>query len=702
MGKVTPAALPKPRWVMPAQALASVCLLAALIAGVGQSRWNLPLLAILIAIAIASDIVGVESESLLKISGASLAIVLAAVLLGGAAAALVGTATILVGWLRWREDGHYLRNNLLAFAAFPFIVGAAFQAAIKALGLSAHRPELYALIVVAYMSAVALNFWIVVGYQCLIDGRSLLGETQRMFKLLVTSELVCAVLTAGIAWLWITVGAVAVALVAIALVAYQHVVAQLLVSRERAQQLRIQAITDALTGLPNRTEFIEHTQRVLVGAQARNEPVGVMLMDLDGFKQVNDALGHHMGDLLLTGVAARLCEVVGSAGMVARLSGDEFAVLIDEDATDHRLLERARTITAALEQPFEVSQLALEISASIGIARFPRDGEDANALLKTADVAMYVAKEGGTEIELYNRETDHHSTRRLALTADLRAGIAGGQIHLEYQPEVDIATGHLGGAEALARWQHPSLGRIPPVEFVELAEQTGLIRPLTEQVLDLALEQLRTWQAHGLNLRLAVNLSARLLSDRRLPDQITSQLNNAGIDPDRLALEITETMVLRDPARAVATLTQLHAQGIGLSIDDFGTGYSSLAYLRELPVDEIKVDRRFVSRMAHDATDAVIVRSTVELGRSLQLRTVAEGVEDAGTLQRLLRIRCDIAQGFHFTRPLRGDALLTWARAHEAANVAPAAPPNGEPSPLAGGRPHVPGAAAIAGVAQTR
>jgi predicted signal transduction protein with EAL and GGDEF domain len=194
--------------------------------------------------------------------------------------------------------------------------------------------------------------------------------------------------------------------------------------------------------------------------------------------------------------------------MVARLSGDEFALLTEADATDDRLRALARTITASLEQPFEVSQLALEISASIGIAQFPRDGEDANTLLKRADAAMYVAKEEGTEIELYNPETDHHSTRRLALTADLRAGIAGGQIHLEYHPEVDIASGRLGGAEALARWEHPALGRIPPVEFVALAEQTGLIRPLTEQVLDLALEQLRSWHANGLNLRLAVNLSA--------------------------------------------------------------------------------------------------------------------------------------------------------------------------------------------------
>jgi diguanylate cyclase (GGDEF)-like protein len=666
-GEVDSASSPGPssRWLLTAQAVAAACLVTAFAVQAPHDHWNLLMLAVLGAVAVTSDLIGVKSELKVQISGASLAIVLAAVLLGGTPAALVGMVTMLVGWLRWREAGHYLRNNLLAFGAFPLVVGTAFHMAVTAIGTSDHRTAFYALVVPAYLIAVVLNFFLVVGYQCILDHRSVLVEARRMLQLIVTSEMVCAVLTVGIAWLAVTVGIVGLALVAIALVAYQHVVGQLVVSRERGEQLRRQAVTDELTGLPNRTGFIEHAERVLADARARESRAGVMLMDLNGFKEVNDTLGHHMGDELLSGIGSRIDEVAKRCGFAARLSGDEFAVVVIDNPDQRRLLSLAQRLTTALERPFDVGELSLEISASIGIAQFPRDGEDVHTLLQRADVAMYLAKDDGTHIELYQRERDRHSTKRLALTADLRAGIAAGQIHLHYHPQVEIASNTLIGVEALARWDHPALGPIAPIEFIELAEQTGLIRPLTERALDLALEQVQTWQRSGLDTRVAVNLSARLLSDRRLPDQVISQLNNAGVSPDRIALEITETMMLRDRARALATLTRLHELGIALSVDDFGTGYSSLAYLRELPLDEIKVDRSFVSGMTGDATDAVIVRSTVELGRSLALRTVAEGVEDVETLMRLQHLRCVVAQGFHYTQPLPGQALLEWARSHE-------------------------------------
>ena len=647
-----------------AQAVGGACLLAAFVARAPHDRWDIPLLALLVAIAITSDLLGVASESLLKISGASLAIVLAAVLLGGAPAALVGGATILVGWLRWREEGHYLRNNLLAFAAFPLIVGTGFHAAVSALGTSDHRAGFYGLIVPAYLAAVALNFVLVMGYQCILDRRPLFIEARRMLELLITSELVCAVLTVGIAWLALTVGLIGVTLVAIALVAYQHVVGQLIVSRERGEQLRHQAVTDTLTGLPNRTGFIERADEALAEARASDTGAGVMLMDLDGFKEINDALGHHVGDELLSAVGARIAQLIPNGGTVARLGGDEFALVVTTDGQE-RLVALAQRVTTALEQPFDVGELSLEISASIGIARFPLDGEDMHTLLQRADIAMYLAKDDGTHIELYHRDRDRHTTRRLAMTADLRAGISAGHVHLNYHPQVEIASDRLSGIEALARWDHPALGPVAPSEFIELAEQTGLIRPLTELLLDVALDQLRSWQRSGLDTPIAVNLSARLLADRRLPEQVISQLNNAGVAPERLALEITETMALRDRTRALATLTRLHALGIALSIDDFGTGHSSLAYLRELPVDEIKVDRSFVSGMTRDPTDAVIVRATIELGRSLKLRTVAEGVEDLETLARLQHLHCGAAQGFHYTPPLAGEALLAWAQAHE-------------------------------------
>ena len=664
---------PVPRWMLPAQAVAAVCLVAAVGLRAPHDTWNIPLLLVLGAIAVVSDMVAVESESLLKISGASLALVLAAVLLGGAPAALVGGATILIGWLRWREATHYLRNNLLAFVAFPFIVGTAFHALTAAIGTSPHRTAFYALIVPAYLVAVALNFWLVAGYQCVLDRRSLWVESRRMLQLLITSELVCAVLTVGVAWLAVSVGVAGLILVAIALVSYEHVVGQLVVSRERGEQLRHQAVTDSLTGLPNRSGFIEETRRALKEAGAEQGRVGLMLMDLDDFKDVNDALGHHLGDVLLEGVGARLRGLAVSGGSVARLSGDEFAFLVVDDPDEARLLTLAAEITAAFERPFDVSELSLEISASIGVVQFPRDGDDVHTLLQRADVAMYTAKDEGSRVELYSRDRDRHSTKRLALTADLRAAIAEGQIDLHYQPQIEIASNTLIGVEALARWQHPTLGPIPPVEFIGLAEHSGLIRPLTEQLLDKALAQLRAWQAHGLTARVAVNLSARLLSDRSLPDQVISQLSNAGITPDQLALEITETMVMRDPARALATLKRLHDLGISLSIDDFGTGYSSLANVRELPLDEIKVDRSFVSGMTEDATDAVIVQSTVDLGRSLQLRTVAEGVERVDTLLRLEHMQCAVAQGFHFSKPLPGDALLEWAQSRTSGLLVPSA-----------------------------
>jgi diguanylate cyclase (GGDEF)-like protein len=666
INRTMPSAISPPRWARLLQGVTVICLIGGFILDAPRDHWDLPLLAVLLAVGVASDMIAVKSESLLKISGASLALVLGAVLLGGVPAALIGAAIILIGWLRWREEGHYLRNNLIAFATFPFLAGVVFHATVGWLGLSAHRPEYYLLVVPAYATAVGLNFWIVVGYQCLLDGRSLLAETKQMLRELTTSELLCAVLTAGIARLYLSVGLAGLLLVALLLVAYQHVVGQLLVSRERAEQLRRQAITDELTGLPNRAEFIARTRAALAQESAAGAGPGVMLMDLDDFKQINDALGHHTGDLLLTRVGTRLRETLDERHLVARLSGDEFAVLVENDPGRDRLVALGHTITAAFEQPFDVGDLSLEISVSIGIAHAPIDGTDVNTLLKHADVAMYAAKDGRTHVELYRTEINRNSAQHLALTADLRAGIASGQILLEYQPKVDIATGQLTGVEALARWEHPSLGRIPPAKFITLAEHTGLIRPLTERVFDLALAQLGEWQRAGLDLHLAINLSARLLSDRRLPDQVRRQIDEAGVCPERVALEITETMVLRDPARAATTLTQLHQSGIGLSIDDFGTGYSSLAYLRELPLDEIKVDRRFVSRMADDPTDAVIVRSTVELGRSLRLRTVAEGIEDIETLLLLRRMRCDVGQGFHFSRPLPPAELLGWLEAQRA------------------------------------
>jgi diguanylate cyclase (GGDEF)-like protein len=654
-----------PRWVLPVQTLIGACLLGSVAFEALRASWDLSSFAVILGLAVLSDLLGVESDSALKLSPTSIAVVLAAVILGPAPAALIGAGTAVAGWFRWRERWHYLRLNLITYAGVPFVTSLAFHGVVAAARMSPAQPEFYALTALVYLVAVLLNVAVGVGYQSLLKSASPWGGIRRMIGLIAASELFCATLTAGITWLALTVGIMALVLIAIALVGYEHVTAQLIISRERGERLRRQAITDELTGLVNRFEFVARTKAALERAE-RSKQVAVMVMDLNDFKQVNDVLGHQVGDQLLQGVAQRLREALGGAGSLARLSGDEFALLIEDYGERGDLVALARQVGAALERPFDLGELSPEVSASIGIARAPDDGADAHTLLKRAEVAMYAAKGGSAHVEFYRRKDDRHSARRLTLSGDLRRGIARGELFVEYQPEVSVSSEQLNAVEALARWAHPSLGPIPPGEFIALAEQSGLIRSLTEHVLDLALEQLRASRAAGLEHRLAVNLSARLLSDRRLPGQIVAQLRNASIAPELLLLEITETMVLRDPARARITLRELHAAGIGISMDDFGTGYSSLAYLRELPIDELKVDRSFVSRMQLDPTDAVIVRSVIDLGRSLSLRTVAEGVEDLATLRRLRALGCDAAQGYHISRPLPAQGLLEWALAQQA------------------------------------
>ncbi len=649
---------------MPLEALIGACLLVSIAFEAPRASWDPLSFAVILGLAVASDLLAVESDAALKLSPTAIAVVLGAVILGPAPAALIGAATALSGWLRWRERWHYLRLNLITYAGVPFLTALAFHGVAAAFRLSSHQPEFYALTALAYLLAVLLNITAGVGYQSLLEDGSPFGGIGRMIRLIAASELFCAALTAGVAWLALSVGTMALVLIAIALVGYERVTAELIISRARGEKLRRQAITDELTGLLNRFEFVARTKASLDRVVPSGR-VAVMVMDLNDFKQVNDVLGHQVGDRLLQGVAQRLREALADAGSLARLSGDEFALLIERYGERGDLLALARGVIAALERPFDLGELSPEVSASIGIAQAPADGADAHTLLKRAEVAMYAAKGDSTHVEFYRRRDDRNSARRLKLSGDLRRGIERGELFVEYQPEVSVSSERLSAVEALARWAHPSLGPIPPGEFIALAEQSGLIRRLTEYVLDLALEQLRASRAAGLEHRLAVNLSARLLSDRRLPGQIVAQLRNAGIAPELLSLEITETMVLRDPARARITLRELHAAGIGLSMDDFGTGYSSLAYLRELPIDELKVDRSFVSRMQLDPTDAVIVRSVIDLGRSLSLRTVAEGVEDLVTLRRLRALGCDAAQGYHISRPLPPQRLLEWALAQQ-------------------------------------
>jgi len=431
--------------------------------------------------------------------------------------------------------------------------------------------------------------------------------------------------------------------------------------QEAAQRLTQLAHYDALTGLPNRVLFDERLQRATEDARRDGAPLALLLLDLDRFKEVNDTRGHPVGDVLLRQVADRLRGAVRATDSVARLGGDEFTVLLPgADAVGAARV--ARDIGAAFAAPFAVGNQAFHIGGSVGIALCPAHGADGTTLLRHADVAMYAAKRGRLDHAVYDPAQDQHSAARLALVEELRAAIERGALALHYQPQVDLTSGRVCGVEALVRWPHPERGLIPPDAFIPLAEQTGLIAPLTEWVLAEAVRQARAWQRAGLLLAVSVNLSMWNLHDPALPARVAGLLREHGLPPAWLRLELTESVLMADAERALDVLTRLSGLGVRLAVDDFGAGYSSLAYLKKLPVDELKIDQGFVRALATDATDAAIVASTVALGHALGLRVVAEGIEDRATWDRLVAMGCDVAQGYYMSRPLPADALARWLR----------------------------------------
>ena len=423
-----------------------------------------------------------------------------------------------------------------------------------------------------------------------------------------------------------------------------------------------QALHDALTGLPNRELFRDRIDQAVSRSRRDGDAAVVMIMDLDHFKEINDTLGHHMGDLLLQEVSRRLRVALRDSDTVARLGGDEFGVLLPRAKTTEDATIVAQTLLAHLREPFVLEGMRLEIDASIGIALHPMHGEDNETLQQRADIAMYSAKQSGRGFALFEPELDRHSPRRLALAGGMRHAINEGQIQLYYQPKADLRTGRIMGVEALARWDHPEFGIVGPSEFVPIAEQTGLITPLTSFVLDAAIRQVRTWKDSGLELSVAVNLSARSFLDTQLAVEIPRLLARWDVEAEQLELEITESMLMTDPARAEATLTRLSQIGLTLSVDDFGTGYSSLANLKRLPVDVIKIDKSFVMEMAVDASDAAIVRSTIDLAHNLGLKVVAEGVESEDAWRQLETLGCDFAQGYYLSRPLPAEAATRLIR----------------------------------------
>ncbi len=439
------------------------------------------------------------------------------------------------------------------------------------------------------------------------------------------------------------------------------IVRDITAAKAQETRLRHQAVHDSLTGLPNRMLLNDRLAQALRSAARGQAPLALLLLDLDRFKEINDTLGHHLGDLLLIHFARRLHECIRDSDTIARLGGDEFAILLPAASDRERAWAVSERIVEAVQQPFEVTDgLQLEVGVSIGIALFPEHADDPSRLLQCADVAMYAAKKGAGPIQLYDRDQDRNTIRHLTLSGALRQAIEGGELSFEFQPKLDLLAGTIRSVEALARWCHPAQGAILPDEFIPHAEKTGLIQPFTRWSLDAALAQLARWQDAGLDISIAVNLSTRSLHDEKLPEVIATLLGKWRVDPRLLTLELTETAVMHDPDRVRRNLFRLHDLGVRLSIDDFGTGYSSLSHLQRLPLHEIKIDKSFVLQMTANDSDLVIVRSTIDLAHNLGLSVVAEGIETAQHLAILQELGCDLGQGFFVSHPLPIDRLTSW------------------------------------------
>jgi diguanylate cyclase (GGDEF)-like protein len=432
------------------------------------------------------------------------------------------------------------------------------------------------------------------------------------------------------------------------------------ISREKEHA----ALHDALTGLANRKHLV--TQMVLAGEESERtgQPVALCLLDLDRFKEINDTLGHHIGDRLLEIAAARLARAVRPEDSVARLGGDEFAVLLTDVGDAQAAVEAAQRIRLVLGEPFHLDGMTLQIETSIGVALLPEHTDSVPRLLQLADVAMYQAKEDRTGVELYRPERDIHTPDRLDLLSSIRRAVENGELEMYYQPTVSFATGRPVGMEALIRWNHPVRGLVYPDAFLDLVEQSGMMRGLTHLALAGSLAQAAVWWRSGVELPVAVNVSVRDLSDTSFADVVANLLRENDLPARALRLEVTEHVLMADPARMTQALESMGRLGVDLSLDDFGTGYSSLVHLKRLPVSELKVDRSFVARMTSDADDAAIVRSIVDLGHSLGLRVVAEGVETVDTWQALDALGCDLAQGYLISRPVCAAEATHWLTKH--------------------------------------
>jgi diguanylate cyclase (GGDEF)-like protein/PAS domain S-box-containing protein len=441
--------------------------------------------------------------------------------------------------------------------------------------------------------------------------------------------------------------------------------------RRRAEDaFQHQRVHDALTGLPNRVLLMEQLENGLRVPSEQAPPLSLLILDLDHFKEVNETFGHGAGDLLLGQVGPRLQDVLPGAALLARLGGDEFAVLLP-DADQAGAAAAGARVLEAMDRPFEIEGQLLDMAASIGTSTYPADADRAETLIRRADIALFIAKRARGTCVSYAPEYERQGASRLTLMAELRQAIRDVQLRLQFQPLVSLHNGAVVGAEALVRWDHPERGVIPPAEFIPFAEKTRLIQPLTRWVLTSALRQSRSWHHAGHPLPVSVNISMRDLVDKEFPGFVANLLRDTQAQPSWLRLEITEGVIMAEPERAIDTLGQLKRLGVRLAVDDFGTGYSSLAYLYRLPVDELKIDKSFVQQMSVATNRANIVRASVDLGHSLRLETVAEGVEDARTWDLLVALGCDTAQGYYMSKPLAANDVLPWLARWQAAHGRP-------------------------------
>jgi diguanylate cyclase (GGDEF)-like protein len=429
--------------------------------------------------------------------------------------------------------------------------------------------------------------------------------------------------------------------------------------RKRQEDLEYQALHDALTGLPNRTLLQERITHDIHMARRDKSSVSLLILDLDRFKEINDTLGHHIGDILLVEVGQRLSSMIRTVDTIARLGGDEFAIVLT-NTDEEGAINVANKLIHAMEQTVDVDELKLYVSMSIGIATYPQHGDDSMTLVQHADVAMYNAKRQQVGCCIYDSSEDSYSLMRLEMINDLRDAIESNQVELYFQPIIDLQNDMPCGMECLLRWKHSRYGYLPPEQVIELSEHTGLINVLTYWVLEKGLSKLKKLHDAGHEISMSINISVNNLKDPQFIEKVSKILQSSSFGDKLIIFEITESAMMLNPLRGAELLSQLDKMGVRVSIDDFGTGYSSLSYLKQLPVDELKIDRSFIAGMSHHNSDETIVRSTIELAHNLGLKVVAEGVETEDIRQQLQEWGCDKVQGFLYTRPVNLDALSDW------------------------------------------